>query len=84
MIVSLRLAHCITYAALCITLGACNPTPPQVQTRVVSVPSSKPYRYIKPHPTEDKLSADTLAQISRHNTAHALVKKKEQEAEAQK
>jgi hypothetical protein len=60
--------------------AGCNPTPPQVQTRVISVPSSRPYRYLKPHPTEDKLSADTLAQIARHNTAHALVKKKEAEA----
>ena len=66
--------------AIMLVSSGCNPTPPQVQTRVISVPSSKPYRYIKPHPTEDKLSADTIAQISRHNTTHALVKKKEAEA----
>jgi hypothetical protein len=66
-----------------LALSGCSLSSPQVQTRVIAVPSSKPYRYIKPHPTEDKLSADTIAQISRHNTTHALVKKKEAEAAKQ-
>jgi hypothetical protein len=60
-------------------LGGCAQEP-KIIRETVPVISSKPYRYLKPHPTEDKLSADTLSQIARHNTAHALVKKKEAEA----
>lgn len=66
---------CIIYL-----VAGCAPTP-EIRTRVVTVPSSAPYRYIKPHP-EDKLTNGTLAQISRHNSAHYLVKKKEAEANA--
>ncbi len=66
-----------------LALSGCSLSSPKPETRVIAVPSSAPYRYIKPHPTEDKLSKDTLAQISRHNTAHALVKKKEAEAAKQ-
>ncbi|HEU4345786.1 MAG TPA: hypothetical protein VFU31_29910 [Candidatus Binatia bacterium] len=79
------MVHRMIIKALCGTsmalyLAGCSLGSPKPETRVIAVPSSKPYRYIKPHPTEDKLSADTLAQISRHNTTHALVKKKEAEA----
>jgi hypothetical protein len=62
-----------------LALSGCTSTPPQVQTRVVAVPSAKPYRYIKPH-REDVLTEKTLSQIERHNNTHALVKKKEAEA----
>lgn len=82
MIVSLRLVHCITLAAVCITLAACNTTSRQVQERVIAVPSSKPYRYIKPDPAEDKLSADLVAQIERHNITHWKVKEAEKKARA--
>lgn len=83
MIVSLKPAYCITLAVYCITLGGCSLSSPKPETRVISVPSSAPYRYIKPNPKEDKLSKETLDQISRHNTTHALVKKKEAEASKQ-
>jgi hypothetical protein len=67
-----------------LALGACDATSPQVQTRIVPVPSSKPYRFIKPHPVEDKLSENLLSQIERHNNVHWKVKEAEKKAAAQK
>jgi hypothetical protein len=71
-------AGAIFCAAL--VLAGCNTTSPPVQERVIAVPSSKPYRYIKPHPTEDKLSKDLLVQIERHNITHWKVKQVEAKA----
>ena len=72
----------VSLAALPFVSG-CNTTSPQVQERVIAVPSSKPYRYIKPSPTEDKLSADLVAQIERHNITHWKVKQAEKKAKTQ-
>ncbi|HLU04705.1 MAG TPA: hypothetical protein VKZ94_18205 [Advenella sp.] len=63
-----------------LALVGCNSTSPQVQTRVVAVPSSRPYQYIKPH-KEDVLTKGTLDQISRHNQVHWKVKEAEKAAE---
>jgi hypothetical protein len=63
-----------------IALAGCSTTSPPVQERIIAVPSSKPYRYIKPHPTEDKLSADLVKQIERHNITHWKVKQVEAKA----
>jgi hypothetical protein len=60
-----------------LALAGCNPTPPQVQTRVVAVPSSKPYRFIK---YTAQCDAGTISRLKTHNYTHALVKKKEAEA----
>lgn len=75
----MRQLQIVTICAL--ALAGCNTTSPQVETRVVAVPSSRPYRYIKPHPVEDKLSENLLAQISRHNQVHWKVKEAERRAE---
>lgn len=73
----------ISILSIVLVLGACTPTSPQVQTRVVPVPSSKPYRYIKPHP-DDALTEKTLAQIERHNNVHWQVKQAEKKAAEKK
>lgn len=74
--------YAIAYASLAALpfLTGCNTTPPQVQERIIAVPSSKPYRYIKPHPTEDKLTENLVAQIERHNNTHWKVKEAEKKA----
>jgi hypothetical protein len=57
-------------------LAACgDPAPPIVE--VVSVPSSRPYRYIK-YSTKD--TPNTIRQVRDHNYRHSLVKKAEDEA----
>lgn len=64
--------------------AGCSLSSPKPETRVIAVPSSKPYRYIKPHPTQDKLSDNLLAQIERHNNVHWQVKQAEKKAAEQK
>ena len=44
---------------------------------VVSVPSSKPYRYIHYSKTDDP---KTIAEVRHHNYVHSLVKKAEADA----
>lgn len=70
-------------SAMLATTG-CSLSSPKPETRVIAVPSAKPYRYIKPHPTEDKLTENTLAQIERHNNVHWQVKEAEKKAAEQK
>jgi hypothetical protein len=70
--------------AVCIVLfllfmAGCSPTPPEVQTRLVEIPSSKPYRYIH---YSDKTDEATARQIRRHNRAHSQVINAEKEAQA--
>ena len=75
----MKIAYLAVASLLALACTACTTPSPQIQTRVISVPSSAAYRYIKPHP-DDKLTKGTLSQISRHNLAHAAVKRKEAEA----
>ncbi len=51
-------------------LAACNPTPPDVQTRIVEVPSSKPYRFITFGDGDDP---KTIREIQSHNRRHQAV-----------
>jgi hypothetical protein len=60
-----------------LTLAGCQTTPPEVQTRIVEVPSSKPYSFI--HYT-DKTDEATAKKIRRHNRRHAAVIAAEQKA----
>jgi hypothetical protein len=53
-----------------LALSGCSTTPQEVQTRVVEVPSSKPYRFIT---YTDKTDENTARQIRRHNRAHQAV-----------
>jgi hypothetical protein len=76
------LAKMALILAISSTAASCTSSP-QVQTRVVPVPSSKPYRYIKPHPA-DALTENTMAQIERHNNVHWKVKEAEKKAAEQK
>lgn len=69
--------------AAIITLGllaaGCSKTSPETQTRLVEVPSSKPYRYIT---FDSSDSPDTIRQVKRHNRAHQEVIRAEQTAKA--
>lgn len=58
------------------SLAGCAKEPPPVE-RIVAVPSSKPYRYVT-YSKQD--SAETVAQIDRHNKTHARVKAAEKAA----
>jgi outer membrane PBP1 activator LpoA protein len=71
------LALCIVLFMLFMT--GCTTKPPEVQTRVVEVPSSAPYKFI--HYT-DKTDDATAKQIRRHNRAHAAVIEAEKKAKA--
>jgi hypothetical protein len=53
-----------------LSLAACNPAPPDMQTRIVEVPSSKPYRFITFGDGDDP---QTIREIKRHNRAHQEV-----------
>jgi hypothetical protein len=55
---------------LLLALAGCAQQPPQVQTRLVEVASSKPYRFIR-WSIDD--TAETKAAIRRHNRAHQAV-----------
>jgi hypothetical protein len=70
--------------SIVLAVSGCSLSSPKPETKVIAVPSSKPYRYIKPHPTEDKLTENTLAQIERHNNVHWQVKEAEKKAAEQK
>jgi len=69
----------IALAAL--ALAGCNTTPPEVQERLISVPSSAPYRYITFSQNDDP---DTIRQIKRHNRSHSAVIAAERKAKAEK
>lgn len=58
--------------AFCILLplAACTQSPPDVQTRIVEIPSSKPYRFITFSSSDDPR---TVREIKRHNRAHQEV-----------
>lgn len=58
-------------------LSGCTSSP-LTETKVVSVVSSKPYRFIK---YTNQCDAPTIRRIKTHNYTHALVKRKEKEAE---
>ena len=73
----------LAIVTLGLLLPACTTTPPETQTRVVYVPSSKPYRYLKPSP-KDVLTKGTLSQIERHNQVHWKVKEAEKAAAKKK
>lgn len=60
-------------------LGGCAQEP-KIIRETVPVISSKPYKFIKPSP-KDVMTKGTIDQISEHNYRHALVKKKEAEAQ---
>jgi uncharacterized lipoprotein YmbA len=62
-----------------LALAGCQTTPPEVQTRVLSVPSSAPYRFIH---YSDKTDGPTAKAIRRHNRAHAAVIEAEKKAAA--
>jgi hypothetical protein len=62
-----------------LALGGCNPVPPEVQTRLVEVPSSKPYRFIT---YTDRTDETTARQIRRHNRAHQAVINAEKQAQS--
>lgn len=69
--------------ALCIVLfmlfmTGCTTKPAEVQTRIIEVPSSKPYRYITYTPKTDEATAK---QIRRHNRVHHAVIEAEKAAE---
>lgn len=53
-----------------LSLAGCSTPAPVVQTKLVEVPSSKPYRYITFSEGDDP---DTILQIKRHNRAHSAV-----------
>jgi hypothetical protein len=56
--------------ALALALAGCGAQVPELQTRLVTVPSAKPYRFI----TYDDKTPDTVAkQIRRHNRTHQAV-----------
>lgn len=62
-----------------LSLTGCAPTSPEVQTRIVEVPSSKPYRFIT---YTDKTDEATARAIRRHNRTHAAVIAAEKKAGA--
>ena len=55
---------------LAVATAGCDPTPPDVQTRIVEVPSSKPYRFIE-WSMEDR--PELRRAIRAHNRAHQTV-----------
>lgn len=65
---ALVLSVCIVLFMLLMT--GCTAKPPEVQTRLVEVPSSKPYRYITYTPETPESVAK---QIRRHNRSHTAV-----------
>lgn len=65
---ALVLSVCIVLFMLLMT--GCTAKPPEVQTRFVEVPSSKPYRYITYTPETPESVAK---QIRRHNRSHTAV-----------
>ena len=64
------IAYFAAISLLAIACTACTQTPPEVQTRIVEVPSSKPYRYIRFSSSDDP---KTISEIKRHNRAHSAV-----------
>lgn len=61
----------ITVAILIgLALAGCNPTPPEVQTRIVEVVSPKPYKFITWTPAD---TPESKRQIRAHNRAHQAV-----------
>jgi len=62
------LSICIVLFMLVMT--GCGTKPPEVQTRVVEIPSSKPYRYITFSERDDP---KTIRQVKSHNRAHQAV-----------
>jgi hypothetical protein len=66
-----------TLAIACFALAGCQTTPPEVQTRIIEIPSSKPYDFI--HYT-DKTDEATAKRIRKHNRRHAAVIAAEQKA----
>jgi hypothetical protein len=69
-----------TLAIACFALAGCQATPPEVQTRIVEVPTAKPYRFITYTPQTDE---STARQIRRHNRAHSAVIAAEKKAKEQ-
>lgn len=53
-----------------LALSGCSTPTPVVQTRLVEVPSSKPYRFITFSENDDP---ESIRQIKRHNRAHQAV-----------
>ena len=72
----------IVIGLIALVLGGCAQQTPRIETRVLPVPSSKPYRYIKISPKDD-LTPKTLSQISRHNSTHWKVKQAEKKAKGE-
>jgi hypothetical protein len=66
----IALTLCIVLFMLFMT--GCTTKPAEVHTRVVEVPSSKPYRFIT-ITYSDKTDEATAMQIRRHNRAHQNV-----------
>lgn len=69
------------FLAISSTLAGCNPTPPDVQTRIIEIPSSRPYRFIT---YTDKTDEATAKQIRRHNRSHQEVINTEKAAKAKR
>lgn len=69
------LSICIILFMLFMT--GCASKPAEVQTRIVEVPSAKPYRYIT---YTDKTDEATAKQIRRHNRTHGTVIEAEKSA----
>ena len=67
----------IAAAFIGLALAGCDPVVPDVQTRIVEIPSSKPYRFI--HWSMD-VPPEIRAEIRRHNRAHQAVINAENEA----
>lgn len=74
---ALALSICIVLFMLFMT--GCTTKPAEVQTRIVEVPSSKPYRYIT---YTEKTDETTARQIRRHNKAHSAVIEAEKKAKS--
>jgi hypothetical protein len=62
---------------MALALAGCSTGPAPVQTRIVEVPSAKPYRFIH---YSDKTDEATAKQIRKHNRTHAAVIAAEQKA----
>jgi hypothetical protein len=76
---ALGLAVCIVLFLLFMT--GCSTKAPEVQTRVISVPSSAPYDFIV---YTDKTDEPTAQKIRRHNRRHQEVINTEKAAKAGK
>ena len=72
----------IIIGLIALFLGGCAQQTPRIETRVVPVPSSKPYRYLKISPKDD-LTKGTLRQIEIHNLTHWKVKQAEKKAKGE-